>query len=345
LAKKDEGKEEKLEEKKKKTEIGDYLNQWRFDKTEIGKKLYEALGSGKDAQSALQALQDNFDDAVSSTLEGKMKDGVAKIIGDRAASLELVALILEHVAKQALGVLKRFTTIKPLMSAAHGLFAAYNGLYQGVAKGGLTDESIKALLDTCSHEMWQSFPDAGILLFSKMDGLKAHIKSEFPDVPDEAIAPLTDCADDLYAQQMITLNNLRTQFIKTCKAKLTGDVLKNVDAVNDVIRTTFRDLVFSLIQSLALDSWKKVAANLISSAIIQVQKKFEETIWPTIASALEAIQSLIPDQLSSIGLKIEPMARTVANIILEKATNWALNKLVIKLELVLFEQAGTVLNM
>jgi len=353
LAKKDEGKEEKSEEKKKKTEIGDYLSQWRFDKTAIGKKLYDALGTGGGAYDALRNLQDDFDGAVASTVEAKMKDGVANIIGEKAASMELVSLILEAVAKQALGVLKRFTTIKPLMAAANGLFQAYAGLEAGVqaayaAASFKPDNqlaSITPLIDACSLAMWNSFPDAGLLLFSKMDALKAHIKSEFPDVPDEALEPLTSCADELYSQQMIALNSLRVDFIKTIKAKLTGDALKSADSVRDIIRATFRELVFAQIHTLALDGWKKVACNLIQSAIIQVQKKFEETVWPTIASALEAIQSLIPEQLASIGLKIEPMAHAVADIILEKGTTWALNKLVIKLELVLFEQAGTVLNM
>jgi len=349
LSKKDEGKEEKLEEKKKKTEIGDYLSQWRFDKTEIGKKLYDAVGSGKDARAALIALEEDFDKAVASTLEAKMKEGVSHLIGDKNANLEIVALVLEHVAKQAIGVLKRFTTIKPLMAASSGLFAAYTNmeskLAAAFAAGSPKPEDITKILDGTSKEMWESFPDAGLLLFSKMDGLKAHIKSEFPDVPEDAIAPLTDCADDLYSQQMKALNMLRTQFIKACRAKLTGDGLKSIDSVNEITRTTFRDIVFSIIHILAVDSWKKIAANLITSAVIQVQKKFAETIWPTIASALEAIQSLIPEQLASIGLQIEPLAHSVADILLEKGTTWALNKLVIKLELVLFEQAGTVLNL
>jgi hypothetical protein len=344
LAKKDDGKEEKLEEKKKKTEIGDYLSQWRFEKTEIGKKLYDALATGSNAKGALHALEDDFDKAVSSTLEAKMKDGVAHIIGDRNAGLEVVSLVLEHVAKQAIGVLKRFTTIKPLMAAAGGVFEAYNTLCTKITPGQSADDVAKNL-DACSKEMWGSFPDAGLLLFSKMDALKAHIASEFSSVPEDAIKPLTDCADELYTQQMKALNMLRNQFIKTCRAKLTGDALKSQDSINEVIRPAFRDTVFSIIHILAIDSWKKVAANLIKSAIIQVQKKFEETVWKPIAEGLSAIQSLIPEQLASIGLQIEPMAKAVANIILEKGTKWALNKLIIKLELALFEQAGTVLNM
>jgi len=230
------------------------------------------------------------------------------------------------------------------MASAGGVFEAYNTLCTKVTPGQSADDVAKHL-DACSKEMWGSFPDAGLLLFSKMDALKAHITSEFSSVPEDAIKPLTDCADDLYSQQMKALNMLRNQFIKTCRAKLTGDALKTQDSINEVIRPAFRDTVFSIIHVLAIDSWKKVAANLIKSAIIQVQKKFEETVWKTVAEGLEVIQSLIPDQLASVGLKIEPMARSIANIILEKGTNWALNKLIIKLELVLFEQAGTVLNM
>jgi hypothetical protein len=348
LNKKDDGKEEKLEEKKKKTEVGDYLSQWRFDKTAIGKKLYEAVGTGKNARDALRNLEEDFDKAVTSTLEAKMKDGVSNLIGENAASLELVAMILAAVAKQAIGVLKRFTTIKPLMAASGGIFTAYANLETGLASayssGTAKAEDVAKVLDTASKEMWESFPDAGLLLFSRMDALKSHITSEFPDVCEEAIKPLTDCADELYSQQMKALNMLRTSFIKTCRAKLTGDALRNLETANGITRTVFRDTVFLVIHTLAIDSWKKVTCNLVRSAVIQVQKKFEETVWPSIASALEAIQSLIPEQLVSVGLQIEPLAHTIADMILDKATTWALNKLIIKLELVLFEQAGTVLN-
>jgi len=306
------------------------------------------VSSGKNAREALQKLQEEFDKAVTSTLESKMKDGVARLIGERAASLELVSIILEHVAKQAICVLKRFTTIKPLMTASGGVFTAYANLETSLASafssGTPKAEDIAKILDAASKEMWESFPDAGILLFSNMEALKSHISSEFPDVHEDAIKPLTDVADELYTQQMKALNMLRTQFIKTCRVKLAGDGLKSVESANDITRAAFRDTVFSIIHILASDSWKKIASNLIKSAVIQVQKKFEETVWPAIASALEAIQSLIPDQLASLGLQIEPLAHTVADIILEKATTWALNSLVIKLELVLFEQAGTVLN-
>jgi len=341
---KKEEKEDKEDNKKKKTEIGDYISQWRFDKTAIGKKFYDALGD-KDAKAALENLKDEFDKAVENTLEEKMKEGLAKILGDKAASLEIVTLVLEHVAKQAVAVLKRFTTIKPLMSASMGVFNARAKLEKDVAAAKGDQKAVHAAIDSASAEMWKSFPDAGLLLYSKIDKLKDHINSEFRDIPDEAREPLTDIADELYNQQMKALNSLRTQFLLGLKTKLDGNTLASEEKTMEVIRNYFRDLVFSIIHILVVDSWKGIGENLIVSAIVQVQNKFETDVWPTIASGLEEIQKFVPKEVEDLGMKIEPLAKSVANMLLEKGVRWALNKLVIKLELVLFEQAGTVLNM
>jgi len=345
LSKKDEGKEEHKEEresKKKKTEIGDYISQWRFDKTAIGKKFWDALDS-KDAKDALEGLKDEFDKAVEETLEEKMKAGLEKILGEKAANLEIVSLILEHVAKQAVGCLKKFTTIKPLMSACLGIFEVRAQLEKDVIAAKADQKAVTAALEKASADMWKTFPDAGLLLYSKMDKLKDNVVS---GLSDDAMEPLTDIADELYAEQMKALNSLRTQFLLGLKSKFeNGDVLKSDETITAAIRSGFRDIVFSIIHILVVDSWKGIAGNLIKSAIVQVKEKFEADVWPTIASGLEAIQSLIPEPVANMGLQIEPLAKSVAFILLEKGVNWALTKLIIKLELVLFEQAGTVLNM
>jgi len=344
LAKKDDGKEDKKEEKKKKTEIGDYISQWRFDKTAIGKRFYDGLGD-KDAKGALEKMKDDFDKAVEETLEEKMKSGVEKLLGERAAGLEVVSLVLEHVAKQAVAVLKRFTTIKPLMESCMGIFDVRASLEASVIEKKGDAAAVFKAIETASSDMWKTFPDAGLLLFMKIDKLKEHIQSEFRALPDEAVSPLCDIADELYNQQMKALNSLRSQFCVGLKTKLDAETLKSDEAISAAIRVSFRELTFSIIHILVVDSWKGVGDNLIASAIVQVQHKFEEMVWPTIAAGLEAIQSLIPKEIEDMGLKIEPLAKSVAFILLEKGTRWALNKLIIQLELVLFEQAGTVLNL
>jgi hypothetical protein len=341
---KKEEKEDKEDNKKKKTEIGDYISQWRFDKTAIGKKFYDALGD-KDAKAALENLKDEFDKAVEDTLEEKMKHGLEKILGEKAASLEIVTRVLEHVAKQAVAVLKRFTTIKPLMAASLGVFNVRAKLEKDVAAAKGDQKAVHAAIETASADMWKTFPDAGLLLYSKVDKLKDHIDSEFRDIPDEAREPLTDIADQLYNQQMKALNSLRTQFLLGLKNKLDENTLKSEEKTMDIIRTSFRELVFSIIHILVVDSWKGIGENLILSAIVQVQMKFDTEVWPSIASGLEEVQKFVPKEVEDLGLKIEPLAKSVAMMLLEKGVRWALTKLVINLELVLFEQAGTVLNM
>jgi len=330
--------------RRKKTEIGDYISQWRFDKTAIGKKFWDALDS-KDAKDALEHLSAEFDKAVEETLEEKMKSGVEKLLGDKGANLEIVSLILEHIAKQAVGTIKKFTTIKPLMGAAVGMFDVRARLEKEVIASKADQKAVVAAIDKASADMWKTFPDAGLLLFSQMDKLKANLRSEFSHLSAEAILPLTQVADSLYAEQMKALNSLRSQFLLGLKTKLDGDTLKSDESIQAAIRSGFRDVVFSIIHILVVDSWKALSANLIVSAIQQVQEKFEADVWPTIASGLEAIQALIPEQVQSMGLKIEPLALNIAQLLLQKGVDYALTKLIIKLELVLFEQAGTVLNM
>jgi len=208
-----------------------------------------------------------------------------------------------------------------------------------------TKKAADAAIDTASHEMWKTFPDAGLLMYSKIDKLKDQINSEFRDLSDGARKPLTDIADSMYQEQMKALNSLRTQFLLGLKSKLDENALKSESTSMDIVRASFRDLVFSIIHILVVDSWKGVGENLILSAIVQVQNKFEADIWPAIASGLEEVQKFIPKEVEDLGLKIEPLAKSVAFMLLEKGVRWALTKLVIKLELVLFEQAGTVLNM
>jgi len=274
-----------------------------------------------------------------------MKSGLQKILGDNTANLEIVSLILEHIAKQAVGTLKKFTTIKPLMSSCLGMFDVRAQLEKEVHAAKGDQKAVQAAVEKASTEMWKTFPDAGLLLFSQMDKLKASVRSEFNHLSTAAITPLLQVADELYAEQMKALNSLRTQFTLGLKTKLDGDAIKTDEAASAVIRNSFRDIVFSIVHILVVDSWKGISQNLIASAIVQVKEKFTADVWPTIASGLDAIQALIPAPVADMGLQIEPLAQSVAFLLLEKGVNWALTKFIIKLELVLFEQANTVLNM
>jgi len=65
---------------------------------------------------------------------------------------------------------------------------------------------------------------------------------------------------------------------------------------------------------------------------------FNSTVWPAIKAGLDALQSLIPEELGSMGLKLEPLVRSVVDFIINKALTWAMTKIFLALERALFSQ-------
>jgi len=53
---------------------------------------------------------------------------------------------------------------------------------------------------------------------------------------------------------------------------------------------------------------------------------------------LAELQSAIPDVLSSMGLQIVPLARTVAGILIAKGTTFAVTKVILAIENKIFAQ-------
>jgi len=65
---------------------------------------------------------------------------------------------------------------------------------------------------------------------------------------------------------------------------------------------------------------------------------FNSTVWPPIKSGLDALQSLIPEELGSMGLKLEPLVHAVIDFIINKALTWAMTKIFLAIERALFSQ-------
>jgi len=346
MSKKEEKEEPKKEdESKKKTQIGDTITKWRFHKTQIGGKFHSEL-NGADAKAALKNLHETFDPAMNQHIKEKVSQGTAALLGDRAANLEIVQAIIAKIAEQAVRVINKFTTLKPLMYGAEKMFdvrqTLENQIIQNKASGM---ETINKLIDDASGAMWKTFPDVGLHLFREMDHIKDQITADLSgDCPESGRIPLYEAADHLYNEQMKALNSLRTSFINQLKARIAGDasILMSDDAIKDAIRMIWRELTFEIIHVVMPDSWSKVANAIRLSAIEQVKHKFDEDIWPNIVPALEAVQAMIPEAIANLGLKVEPLAHTVATILLTKGVDWALTTLVIKLEFALFEQGQNI---
>jgi len=261
-----------------------------------------------------------------------------KLLGEKA-SMEVVQLVIEHIAEQATQIVKRFTTITPLMNASKTFFGVRADFEQKLkaARGGGADSLLKAI-DEGSLAFWKTLPSIGIQLFKDMENVKSQIKSELSKLSEDAIAPLLEVADAMYKFQMKALNSVRAQLVVKLKADVNA-MAASEQVLENTLRTTFRDLIFYNIGILVSEAWTSVADAIVASSIVQVIAKFDEIVWSQLTEAFEAIQALIPEQLANLGLKIEKLAHTVAEILIETATTWVIVKLTIKLEEILFNQA------
>lgn len=336
LKKKGEEKEQP-KPKDKGPQIGDSINKWQFQRSEIGKKFWEALNQ-HDARQALKDLGDNSESALESFLQAKMASGVKSMLGEDTASMEIVQLILEVVAEQIVKTLKKFTTLKPLMRGMEKFFDKRLDLEKELigarAQGA---EAINKALDHGSSELWKTMPSIGLRLFIDMHRVKGEIANTMSGVCDDGVQPLKDVADDLYALQMKAINSLRVQLINQLKAKLPA-MSSSDEQVKECVRSTWRELSFQVTHVMVKEAWIKLAGAFTQSCIAQVKDKFNKDIWPTIKSALDALQSMLPSEVSDMGLDIAGLALKVVSILLEKGVTFGMTKLLLKVEVVVFSQ-------
>jgi len=334
-----EDKKEEGKEKKKNNEIGDHIKNFRFARTDIGKRFYDELII-ENAKTSLDFLIANLNDAMEKGLEQKLAGGAKSLLGDKV-SLEIVQLIIEAIAEKAIRVVRKFTTIGPLLHCSKTLFDCRADIEKAIkAVRDKGKEAVHKAIEDGSAAMWKTLPQSGLHLFKEMDKLKERVSSEMGAMTQDAIDPLTAVADALYAEQMKALNSVRVQFVNQLKAKHDEGGFGTEDAAISAVRNSFREIVFAVVQVLIVDSWVGIANALLASALAQVLYKFQTDVWPTIQPALAAIQELIPEPVAKMGLKVEPLANKVCNIIITKAVTWALTKLLLKLEQAIFDQSS-----
>lgn len=323
--------------KKKSTVVGDFVKNWQFDRTDVGKQFYIDFGH-LGAKPSLDRLADQLNQAIKDFIDKRLQEGAQKLLGDKA-SFEIVHEVIAHVADQATRMVQRFTTITPLMNASKAFFEVCTEL-PGKLAGATGDEAKIKVIEEASAAFWHKLPHIAIKLFKDMETVKTQIAQELRTLPDTALTPLTDAADAMYALQMRALNSVRTQFVVSLKAKIAQ--LSTKEECELAVRSVFREFVFKNTQVLVNDAWCAVAEAIIQSAFFQVMAKFDEKIWVHIQPTLAALQAAIPAPLASAGLQIDPLAHQVAALIIEKPTRWVVTKLVIKLEEILFNQAENV---
>jgi len=342
--KKKEEKEERTETKKK-TEIGDFISKWAFQKTVVGKKLFDEMGT-VEARSAVKACGDNFEGHVQGYIKDKLSSASEALLGGEVASLEIVHDIVAKIAEQIVEVIKKYTDILPFVGGFVKIFDARLDLEKVLVDNREKGvETVNKEIDAASAKMWKILPDVGLQLFRDMDRLKERVRGEMRHIVGEAaIVPLTTCADHLYSHQMKALNSVRMKFIHALKSKLAdGAALGNEDALKEAVRITFRDSTFEVFHGLSHDCWMALTGSLMESAIEQAMATFLEMVWPTIKDAgLDKLQEMIPEQLAKMGLQVDEIGKVIARAFIAKCLDVILTKIFIKIENLLFDQSQSI---
>lgn len=336
LKKKSEEKESSKHEPKG-PQIGDVASKWQFQKSEIGRKFWEALNQ-HDARQAIKDLADNSDSAMDSFLQAKMAAGVKSLIGEKNASMEIVQVLLEIVAEQIVKTVKKFTTLKPLMRGMEKFFEKRLDLEKELlAARAQGAEAINKALDNGSSHLWKTMPSIGLQLFIDMHRVKGEISNTLSGVCATGQQPMLDVADNLYSLQMKAINSLRVQLINQLKAKLPS-MSSSDEHLKECVRSTWRELTFQVTHVMVKEAWVSLSGAFTASCLAQVLDKFNTEIWPTISAALQDLQAMLPAQLADMGLNIPSLGNKVVTILLEKGVTYAMTKLLIKVEHVLFTQ-------
>lgn len=162
------------------------------------------------------------------------------------------------------------------------------------------------------------------------------IESVFSGQPDEVKAPLLDLLSHIFEVQVRGFNAIRVLHWRKLREGLAD--CKDGDAIKALSRTALRDSIFEVVNLLAIEHWTATHEALTEAAKAYVLDRFTNEIWPSIKEGLDALTSLIPEQVVSAGLDIAAIALKIATIIIDKGVEWGMKKVGLKLEAAIFGQ-------
>jgi hypothetical protein len=335
---KGEEKKEVEEEKDTKTKIGDIVHKWQFQKTTIGKTLYENL----EKQSATEAVK-----GTSTEITSKLRDAVKKPLD--AIVETLCGTVFVHdwwvqwqiwwMARRITNFICEITTLEGFLEASHKLAAAVDKHVDTDGKGcaGKKEETAK-FIEGASAALWKALADEAVGLWTKIYSLNASVESVFSSQPEAVTTPLLDLLSHIFEVQVRGFNAIRVSF--TTKLKESLDDAKDHEGVQAAVRKALRDAIFENVNIMAEEHWIKTHQALTAAAKAYVIHMFTVEVWPSIKSGLDELLSLLPEELKSLGIDIAGMVLKIALILVNKGVDWAMNKIGIRLEKAIFEQEG-----
>jgi len=334
----DDEKDEKEEEKdeKKAPAVGDVAKAWSFNATDIGKKLDSALdGKGKVSEAVGGAVDD-----VKNTLTNAVRkplEKLADILTYGNAGNKWVAAQVRKVVDRITNLIIELTTLDGFMEASGVIANVVDQIEDLLSKAAGDKAKVTQAVDEGSALLWKrGLCAVGIALYSRIWKLQDGIDRVLGSQPDEVKQPLHELLDEIFVVQMRAFNGIRVQYIQNLREGVADAA--DANALKNAARAAFKGASFPVINLLGYHHWVKAHEKLLDATKAMILNAFDESVWPTVKEGLDALQSLIPDELAQMGLKLEPLVRNVIVFIINKAVEWIMKKVFMKVEELLFTQ-------
>jgi len=338
--KKDEKKAEE-EEKEPAGAIGSVTKDWKFDKTDVGKKYSALLLDAEKWGTASGQLQSEWKPAMDSFFSNAFTAAISNACNPKFASSTVMQMAIQEFSRYISNTFRRFSTVTPLIEAAKQLEKLRGDLVGEIAKDAKDFKTVEATINKSSTLMWQSLPSAGLSLFAELRRVESDLYSDLKDANDDALRALSGVVQHMYFIQMRALNALRVNFTIKLKAKLQDDANRASEAkIGEVVRQVFREELFVLVDMVIGETWTRLVEALTATCVAIAQNKFfTSEVWGAITGGLEALQAKIPDGPLKGKLDLPALAQTVVETILEKGVTKLSLKIFFKLEGAIFKQA------
>jgi hypothetical protein len=337
-AEKGDEKKEVEEDKGDKTSIGDIVSKWQFQKTAIGKALYENL----EKQTAVEAVKTS-----STEITSKLREAVKKPLDAIVETLCGTVFVHDYwtqwqiwwMARKITNFICEITTLEGFLDASHKLATAVDKHVEEEGKSCTgKKEDVEKFIEGASAALWKSLADEAVGLWSKIYSLTASIESVFASQPEEVTAPLVELLSGIFEVQVRGFNSIRVSYTRKLKDLLAD--AKDHDGVKAASRTALRDAIFENVNILAKEHWTRTHEALTEAAKAYVTDRYINEVWPSIKSGLDDLLSLLPEEVASIGVDIAGIVLKISIIMINKGVVWAMNKIGLRLEKAIFEQEG-----
>jgi len=338
--KKDEEKEEEKKESKeeKSVEVGDVVKQWHFAKTEIGSKMLKEFDGKKKPGDAIKDATDDLKKAISNGVRQPLEGIASKIHVPSGHAGRFVARAVERIVERITNLILELTTLDGFLESANEISTVVDGIEDALSKSGAEKAKVDQAINDGSTALWKNgTAKVAIQLFTRIWKLEEKIKSVMSGQPEEASAPLLELLNHIFEVQLRAFNGLRVAYI--AKLRELAAEAKDADGLVQASRTALKTVIDPVLNLLAYHHWVKAHDAFFESAKVIIFNLFDNEVWPAVKTGLDAIQSLIPEDLGKMGLQIEPMARAIVHLMLNKLLVWAFKKVFCLFEKALFSQA------